>query len=187
MPTTFNQRAAAIGPRVQVVKGFDPMETQAAQTIAPVASGVTVYSGQFLKLTTAGEFDLANTGFTGELFVALQDSADLDVVASGKLTGLPVSGQFEIETPWFDKAATWTNAIGARISIGATAGTATLTSAVAGASGTATPVCGVVTSDIRDVIGENSTALPITTGGVFQGKVPVLRFRTVWQPDVKKP
>jgi hypothetical protein len=96
---------------LKVYRGYDPNESTTLTQTAPVADGVVVLSGQVVRLqknTQTGEQEwvlctqgAAASGSTP--YIALQDSADSDVVCTG-LTGLSCSGDFELGTGFFDDA-----------------------------------------------------------------------------------
>lgn len=96
----FTQRAK---PKMQILKGYDPQNPRLKQDALPVASGVTVVSGQLVQkkknaLTGAYEFVLAGTsGAVGVPAFAIDDSANFDVAAS-RLAALPVDGDYEVRT-----------------------------------------------------------------------------------------
>ena len=194
MSQTYIETSAALRPagfpRLQVVKGFDPMETLQAQILAPVASGVTIYSGQAVVRNENGEFMLpTQTELTANRLVAFawQDSADTNVMYSGKLTAFPASGQFELVTPWFDTGVTFN--IDDLLTVSVAAGKAgCVTKYVAGTT-TAAPIVGQVTGVIADVgpkgTNELSSVLPRTAPVGLVGKIPLLRFVTMWNPLAK--
>ena len=90
-------------PRVEVLRGWDPNEPSTfTQT---VRASVTILSGQLISLAwnaTDSVYEWALGGSAGRIpYIAVQDSADEDVVECGKLTGLSCAGKFEIETAYF--------------------------------------------------------------------------------------
>ena len=90
-------------PKITVLRGFDPNEPRTRQISFPVASGVTILSGQVISLAWNGtnyNWVLGCTG-TNTPHFALQDSVDADVIAAGKLTGLSCSGQYEIQMGFY--------------------------------------------------------------------------------------
>ena len=96
-------------PRVVVLRGFNPQEPFQLSQAAPVASGVTILSGQVISLawnSSLSQYEwvlgVATTGATP--YIALNDSADYDVVEAGKLPGLSSAGKFEIRTPFYKTA-----------------------------------------------------------------------------------
>lgn len=98
-----------VKPRVRVLRGFNPQEPFTLSQGAPVASGVSIKSGQVISLdwnSSANQYEwvlgVATLGATP--YIALNDSIDYDVVEAGKLPGLSCAGQFEIATPYFKAA-----------------------------------------------------------------------------------
>ena len=96
-------------PRIGVLRGFNPQEPFQLSQAAPVASGVTIKSGQVISLAWNGTLSqyewvlgVATTGATP--YFALNDSTDYDVVEAGKLPGLSSAGKFEIRTPYYKAA-----------------------------------------------------------------------------------
>jgi hypothetical protein len=100
-------------PKLLVLRGFDPNEPRTRQISYPISATSTnntngvIYSGQVISLWYNATLNreewvlgVATTGATPHL--ALQDSTDADVVESGVLTGLSCSGQFELQTGYFD-------------------------------------------------------------------------------------
>jgi hypothetical protein len=82
--------------RVYVLRGFNGCEPETFTRTAPVASGVTVKSGNVISLDD-GEWVLGAAA--GKVpYIALSDDNDTDVSASGLLPALSCAGQFEIET-----------------------------------------------------------------------------------------
>ena len=100
-----------VKPRVRVLRGFNPQEPFTLSQGAPVAADVTIKSGQVISLdwnAAASQYEWvlgvpsANVGATP--YIALNDSADYDVVEADKLPGLSCAGQFEIATPFYKAA-----------------------------------------------------------------------------------
>jgi len=108
-------------PRVTVLRGFDPNAPTTLTTSLPVAvsSGLgstAQKSGQVMSATwdpalgspawVLGLTASASSTTTAHVskntpYIALQDSADEDVIEAGKLTGLSCAGQFEIQTAYY--------------------------------------------------------------------------------------
>jgi len=104
----YTQRAKR---RVHVLKGFDPSESNMIDKAAPVASGETIKSGQLVALNASGEWELATATNGGThagqiIYVAIADSSDTDVSASGLLPALSCAGSYEIETGYFSEDPT---------------------------------------------------------------------------------
>jgi hypothetical protein len=95
-------------PRIQVLKGFDPMSNAGLKQTAFVKSGVTIYSGQAITLEwVAGnsryEWVLATraNALAGQtVYFADKDSTDGDVIEGG-LSGYSSLGNYEIQTAFF--------------------------------------------------------------------------------------
>lgn len=103
--------------RVEVLRGYNPNEPQTLTQSHPVASGVTIRSGQVIYLRWNAGADRYEWRLGCEAgktpYIALQDwdqsqeaglgayGYDPDTVEAGKLTGLSCAGQFEIQTPYF--------------------------------------------------------------------------------------
>jgi len=93
-------------PRVRVLRGWNPNEPQTLTQSLPVASGVTILSGQAISpkwnsVTSQNEWVLGLDAGATTLYVAIKDSADLDVVSAGTLPALSCAGKFEIQTPFY--------------------------------------------------------------------------------------
>lgn len=89
-------------PRVQVLRGYDPMNT--TTLTATAAPGQVILSGQLVSKvwdTDHYEFVLGNSAGVNP-YIAWSDSVDQDVIESGKMTALSCAGQFEIQTAFFD-------------------------------------------------------------------------------------
>lgn len=91
-------------PRVQVLRGYDPMNPTTLTAVA--APGEVILSGQLVSKVWNGslaryEFVLGNDDEVIP-YISWSDSADQDVIESGKLTALSCSGQFEIQTAFYD-------------------------------------------------------------------------------------
>lgn len=92
-------------PKLNVLRGFKPNEPDSYAVGAPVASGVTVLSGQIVYL----DWISADSQYVWKVgcapgatpHIALQDSVDPDVVAAGSLVGLSCAGQFEVQTGYY--------------------------------------------------------------------------------------
>ena len=97
----INMRFTRAKVRLQVLIGFNPTEPVKLSSLA--APAATIKSGQVLK-KAIGKFTpaiaadrLTKTSF----FIALHDSDDHDVQASGKLVGLDCSDTYELQTGYF--------------------------------------------------------------------------------------
>lgn len=106
--TGFNQRTK---PVMQVLKGFDPQSPLFKQVLLPVQANVTVLSGQVVRAyknntTKVYEFALADGSGVGVPCLALNSTQNADVALT-QLTGLPIDGDFEVQTAFFT-AGTYT-------------------------------------------------------------------------------
>ena len=141
-------------PRVNVMRGYTGNEPQSLSRSAPVASGVTIKSGQAIALNGAEEWDLA-THTDPVVYIAYHDSDDTDVKSCGKLLGFSSLGSYELETA-YTTAAGLAAATGPDLGVevsNATAGSLTIT----GAGDSANTV----------VLGRTSTAaVDLSTGGL---------------------
>lgn len=89
-------------PRVQVLRGWDPMSPATlTQTAAPET---TIKSGQLVsKVWSTDKYVFRLGNAAGSIpVIAWSDSADMDVVESGQMTGLSCAGNFEIQTGYYD-------------------------------------------------------------------------------------
>ena len=86
-------------PRVNVMRGYTGNEPQSLSRSAPVASGVTIKSGQAIALS-GGEWVLADET-SPVVYIAYHDSEDTDVLSCGKLMGFSSLGEYELESGWF--------------------------------------------------------------------------------------
>lgn len=96
-----NMRFPRAKVRLQVLIGFNPTEPVKLSSLA--APAIAIKSGQVIKKAT-GKFTLTVTGdriSKASLFIALHDSDDHDVQASGKLVGLDCSDTYELQTGYF--------------------------------------------------------------------------------------
>lgn len=177
-----------VAPRVNVIRGWYGNEPYALTFSAPVTSGVVITSGQLISLSSGSWILGVPTG--KEPFIAYHDSSDTDVQSSGVLLGLSCSGQFEIETGWFDATQVYVEGSPLKAATGATPVITNdgQTCTQYQATGTVGQITLGSLSGAEDTIGfasnagvQNNTlidssAIPIN--GVLQ----VLRFRTRWLP-----
>jgi hypothetical protein len=97
----INKRFTRAKVRLQVLIGFNPTEPVKLSSLAP-PNGV-IKSGQVIKKVT-GKFNPTVVGdktTKASFFIALHDSDDHDVQASGKLVGLDCSDTYELQTGYF--------------------------------------------------------------------------------------
>jgi len=110
MPTYGTLKRAQ--PRIEILRGFDPNEPTKLTQSHPVAAGEVVKSGQIVTeyWNSADEVyewkvgiqlnkgaDVSGT----QVFFAIDDATDHDIIEAGTLPALSAIGEFEIEIPWF--------------------------------------------------------------------------------------
>jgi hypothetical protein len=96
-------------PRLQILRGWDLVNTATLNQVHPVKAGVTIKSGQVIQRTWNGtlnryEWELgcsAINGIAKAPFFAFQDSTEADVIAADGLTGISISGDYELQTGYF--------------------------------------------------------------------------------------
>jgi hypothetical protein len=96
-------------PRLQILRGWDLVNTATLNQVHPVKDGVTIKSGQVIQRTWNGtlnryEWELgcsAIDGIAKAPFFAFQDSTEADVIAADGLTGISISGDYELQTGYF--------------------------------------------------------------------------------------
>jgi len=103
-------------PRVRVLRGWNPNEPQTLTQSLPVADGVTILSGQAISpkwnsVTSQNEWVLGLDSGATTLYVAVKDSADLDVVSAGTLPALSCAGKFELQTAFYDSRSTFNEGV----------------------------------------------------------------------------
>ena len=161
-------------PRLEVLRGFNPNEPFTLSQAYPVKSGVTILSGQVIspEWQSATEdyqwvLGVASQGVAP--FIALNDSADYDVVSAGNLNGLSCAGQFEVQIPFYKTADAANLVNGVAIAADGTTGNIKV-------AGTSDVVIGNITRNHGplDITGTNSSAstklvVSFTTG--FSGVV----------------
>lgn len=98
-------------PRVQILRNWDLVSTSTLNQVLPVADGVTVKSGQVIQRTwngTLNRYEWTLGCSAGKApFIAYQDSTEADVVAADGLTGISISGDYEIQTGYFKSGDTY--------------------------------------------------------------------------------
>lgn len=103
----INKRFQRAKVRLQVLIGFNPTEPVKLSSLAAPATNVSIKSGQALVKDSSGNFVLATEADNAtqkSVYIALHDSDDMDVQASGKLVGLDCSDTFEVQTGYFTPA-----------------------------------------------------------------------------------
>jgi hypothetical protein len=92
-------------PRLQILRGWDLVNTATLNQVHPVKEGVTIKSGQVIQRTWNGtlnryEWELGCSANKAPFF-AFQDSTEADVIAADGLTGISISGDYELQTGYF--------------------------------------------------------------------------------------
>lgn len=164
---THNQR---VKPRLEVLRGFDPTQPNTLTHTAPVHTGVTIKSGQAIVLVADDDhpsepgrdsWTLADSDTvahrTMDIYIALQDSDDEDILGADGLTGYNTAGEFEFESGYFDAGTYNTGAT--FLTISATAGNITTTTI-----GSGMPIVGKISrSSPKDISPVNSNVPAGTT------------------------
>lgn len=85
-----------------ILRGYRPTEPGHLSVTATPKDGEAIKQGMAITLDSNGEWvkaaTAAKTTLSASVFVARQDQDDPAVQASGKLTGLDCSGEFEFQT-----------------------------------------------------------------------------------------
>lgn len=155
--------------RINVVRGRDAASSSDRSKTAPVATGVTIYSGQVISLNDDGEWVLGAAAGVPAYF-ALKHSTDGDVVSSGKLEAIAASGQFVIETAYYSG-----NGLVAGVPVKAGTSTA-VGDVVAAAYDEAGDIIGYVEAAAIDL----NDLEPPAAAEASNGKV--IRIATTWGP-----
>lgn len=110
-------------PRVQILRGWDLVSTSTLHQVHPVKAGEDIRSGMIIHRvwnSGAGTYEWVKGGAANKAsFIAFQDASEADVVAANGLTGISLSGDYEIQTGYFstgsypvDTQLTWDAATG---------------------------------------------------------------------------
>jgi hypothetical protein len=97
-------------PQLEILSGVAPTVTSTGNPLRqlPVASGVTILSGEVMSPSwNAGlqRYEWVLGGTAGEpAYLAVTDSTAQDVIEADKLSGAPLSGNFEVQTPYYKAA-----------------------------------------------------------------------------------
>lgn len=145
-------------PRLRVLRGYPGQAPSNLSHVAPVATGVTIYSGQLIALE-AGEWVLYDSASHAAQtpYIAYHDSSDGDAKEAG-LLGYSLEGNFEFETGYFASGLVADNDTPLMGGTGGDAGSLIVASTPA-----TDPIIGfatrAVTGDaVRDLAGQNSEA-----------------------------
>lgn len=161
---THNKRTHA---RLEVPRGFDPTLPSTFTQTAPVMTGVVIKSGQAIVLMPDNAhpsqpgrlaWTLADSALhaANDIFIALQDSTDEDIIGTDKLTGYATAGQFEFESAFFKADDTYTAGLtNLTIGTGATAGALRAT-----AIGSGLPIIGRISRQSPKAIGAINSNVP---------------------------
>ncbi len=156
-------------PRIRVPRGYNPQQPFGLKAAYPVATGVTIKSGQVISpkknvSTLILEWVLGKDSDASVVYFAINDSADFDVIAAGTLPALSSEGEYEIETNFFKRGDAYVD--GAAVTADGVTGNLKL--AVAGS-----PIFGrVIGVGPFDISGEDSAVVD------GDGAVLVLRIST---------
>lgn len=171
-------------PRLEVLRGYNPEAPQEFRTAYPVASGVTVKSGQLVAPKYNSDIDDyewvlpgTDTGHVDQYYWANNDSNDFDVIEAGKLPALSCAGQFELQTAYY---TTDNYAPGALIGVD-TAEPGNIK--VLATNATTDVIIGEVSrKSPTSVLGINSNVKPFLANGDPNPGLNVVTIRTVFRP-----
>ena len=169
-----NRRAKA---QLVVLRGWDPNGTTKRETVAPLASGVKIKSGQVCYLSwnsTLGieEFKLGCVGLATP-HIAKYDWDDSMIASSGLFSALSCADAYELQTPYY---ATGTYLYNTFLTFDGTTGDVKPTVADV-ATDIATTVLGQVSKN-NGVINVASSTSNVTPDA--NGAVNVLQFKTLY-------
>ena len=91
-------------PRVQILRGWDLVSTSTLHQVHPVKAGEAIKSGMVISRVwdNVGRYEWVKGCANGRApFIAFQDDTEADVVATDGLTGISISGDYEIQTGYF--------------------------------------------------------------------------------------
>jgi len=103
-------------PRVQILRGWDLVSTSTLHQVHAVKAGQEdIKSGMIISRVwngTLGRYEwtkgvTANGLATPVPYIAFQDATEADVVAAEGLTGISISGDYEIQTGYFKTGETY--------------------------------------------------------------------------------
>lgn len=162
-------------PRINVLRGFAGNTPQSITHTAQPKTGEDIKSGQLIVLDDNGQWVKCDSAAHANRvpFFAFADQTDTDVVSSGLLMGLSCSGDFIIQTPFFDATDTWVEGSPIGKGTGGLVGSCDL----AANYNSATEVIGFATrGGMEDIVLINSEAAPVN------GHQYVLNVATHWMP-----
>lgn len=171
-------------PRLEVLRGYRPETPFEFRTAYPVASGVTIKSGQLVAPkynADLGDHEWVlpstTTDHVAQYYWANNDSDDFDVIEAGKLPALSCAGQFELETAFYT-AGTYVN--------GALIGPDLDNPGdlkVLATNATTDVIIGEVSrKSPTSVLGRNSNVKPFLPNGDENPGLNVVTIRTVFRP-----
>lgn len=150
-------------PRLAVLRGWDINNpTNIAPRAESSANQGSILSGELISKDTAtGKWVVgcASVASAPTIAFAVQDDVDFDVIGSGVLTGISVLGKYELQTPFFKSADTYTE--GAPLTYDGTTGSIKVTTLESGE-----PIIGFVTGGKINVASTNSN-VELTSGNSF--------------------
>jgi hypothetical protein len=164
-------------PRLRILRGDNANEPHYLSQSLPVASGVTISSGQVISpkwnvTLSQYEWVLGKDTSADMCYIARKDSLDTDVQSAGTLPGLSCAGQFELQTGFFKTGDTYND--GAYLAADGVTGNLKVT-----ARNSNELILGQVTRirGAKDIAGEDSSVTPDVNGQVL-----VIVFTTMATP-----
>lgn len=98
-------------PRVQILRGWDLVSTSTLHQVHAVKAGEAIKSGMVISrewVSGNNRYEWVKGCTTGKApFIAFQDATEADVVATEGLTGISISGDYEIQTGYFKTGQTY--------------------------------------------------------------------------------
>ena len=98
-------------PRVQILRGWDLVSTSTLHQVHAVKAGEAIKSGMVISrewVSGNNRYEWVKGCVNGRApFIAFQDATEADVVATEGLTGISISGDYEIQTGYFKTEQTY--------------------------------------------------------------------------------
>ncbi len=98
-------------PRVQILRGWDLVSTSTLHQVHAVKAGEAIKSGMVISrewVSGNNRYEWVKGCVNGRApFIAFQDATEADVVATEGLTGISISGDYEIQTGYFKTGQTY--------------------------------------------------------------------------------
>ena len=92
-------------PRVQILRGWDLVSTSTLHQVHAVKANEAIKSGMVISrewVSGNNRYEWVKGCTSGKApFIAFQDDTEADVVATDGLTGISISGDYEIQTGYF--------------------------------------------------------------------------------------